>query len=190
MASIQDSKHMRKTIRNNLFTGAKALILGRYFICFEHVRNLAFATNSPIYIRDVKKLDRQDDRAAARLFSASTLEFLVENNSDDLGLITYLFVFGDMVDAYQNRTIPHHERVKLVFRAKYFKDIWKTFLKDANYKQGRHFLSHEAENIIDVIINGFMGLIYLHRDDLQSRYPLLPSKHGTEPNEHGFWIPS
>ncbi|KAF8959326.1 hypothetical protein BDZ97DRAFT_1923016 [Flammula alnicola] len=186
MVSIQDSKHLRKTMRNNAFTGAKSPVLGRFLICYQQVCDIALATDSPIYVRDVKKLDRQDDRAAARLFSASTLDFLVQHNSDNLGLIAYLFVFGDMVDAYQSRTISHLDRVKLVLRAKFFKEMWKSFLSDAEYNMNRHFISHEADDIMDIVINGYMGLIYIHRDFLESRFPLLPWMHGTETNEHVF----
>lgn len=57
MSSIQDSKHLRKTTRNNLFTGAKALILGRHFICFQQIWEITSLPNSPIYAQDVKKLD-------------------------------------------------------------------------------------------------------------------------------------
>ncbi|KJA12983.1 hypothetical protein HYPSUDRAFT_152101 [Hypholoma sublateritium FD-334 SS-4] len=186
MASIQDSKHLRKTMRNNLFTGAKALVLGRHFICFQQIWDLASFEDSPIYVRDVKKLDRQDDRVAARLFAAPTLEYLIEHNSTNLGLIAYLFVFGEMVDAYQNRKISHLERIKMLLRAKFFKDIWKSFLKDAGYKTGRYFISSEADDIMDIVINGYLGLIYIHRDKLGKRFPLLVWIHGTEPNEHSF----
>ncbi|KJA28106.1 hypothetical protein HYPSUDRAFT_93316, partial [Hypholoma sublateritium FD-334 SS-4] len=136
--------------------------------------------------RDVKKLDRQDDRAAARLFSASTLEFIIQHNSTNLGLIAYLFVFGEMVDAYQNRKMSHLERIKLLLRAKFFKEIWKSFLKEAGYSTCRHFISKEADDIMDIVIDGYLGLVYIHRDTLIIRFPLLPWMHGTEPNEHSF----
>lgn len=186
MVPIQDSKHLRKTTRNNLFTGAKALILGRHMICFQQIWEIASLPDSPIYTRDVKKLDRQDDRAAARLFSASTLEFIIEHKSTNIGLIAYLFVFGEMVDAYQNRKISHLERIKLLLRAKFFKEIWKSFLKEASYSTQRHFISKEADDIMDIVINGYLGLVYIHRDKLKSLFPLLAWIHGTETNEHSF----
>ncbi|KAJ3516574.1 hypothetical protein NLJ89_g1045 [Agrocybe chaxingu] len=187
MAVIQDSKHGRKTERNNIHSGAKSLVLGRFFICYQDIRKIAFdTTNSPLYIRDVEKLDRQDDRAAARLFSAATLEYIVQNDAENIGLLVYLFVFGELIDAYQSRKISHHERVRMVLRAKIFKDTWKAFLKEAGYATGRHFLSPEADDILDIIINGFLALLYIHRDILECHFPLLPWRHGSEANEHVF----
>jgi hypothetical protein len=79
---IQDSKHALKTARNNLFSGARLLVLGNYIAAYEYARPLAFDNSTsvppPLYRRDVERLDRQDDNAAARLFSKATLEFLVK----------------------------------------------------------------------------------------------------------------
>ncbi|KAF8193695.1 hypothetical protein BJ912DRAFT_848156 [Pholiota molesta] len=186
MAIIQDSKHARKTIRNGMFTGAKCLTLGRYTVHYEQVRNLAFKENSPLYSRDVDKLDRQDDRAAARLFAARTLEFTIENLDNELGLIIYLFVFGEMIDAYQNRQITHLDRVKMVLRTHFFKDFWKKFLEEGGYPITQHFMSKEADDITDIIINGLIALIFIHRDYLDQPFPLLPWPHGSEPGEHVF----
>ncbi|KAF8197121.1 hypothetical protein BJ912DRAFT_923213 [Pholiota molesta] len=187
MVPVQDSKHFRKTARNNLFTGARILTLGRHVICYQQVREMAFSTaGSPLYIRDVHKLDRQDDRAAARLFSASTLEFLVERCSENVGLMTYLFVFGELADAYQSRTASHSERVKMALRAKFFKDQWKMFLREGEYALNRHFISKEADDIIDILVNGVIGHIYVYRDALKGRYPLLLWMKASESNEHSF----
>ncbi|KAF5331103.1 hypothetical protein D9619_006031 [Psilocybe cf. subviscida] len=185
MAVVQDSKHLRKTFRNNLFSGAKALVLGRYFICYQDVREAAYHADSPVYIRDVDRLDRQDDRATARMNSAEMLEHLVRT-TDNHGLIVYLYVTGDLIDAYQSRTMSHRQRVKVVLRAKFFKDIWKAFLRDAGYSTTRHFLSPEADDITDILINGFMGLVYIYRDDLKGQFPLLPWTKSSEANEHAF----
>ncbi|TFY80575.1 hypothetical protein EWM64_g3442 [Hericium alpestre] len=186
LAIIQDSKHCQKTFRNNLFSGATLLLLGRYPIYYELVRAMALNfEDSPLYRRDVEKLDRQDDRAAARLFSADALEHAIEH-TDNLGLIAYLFVFGEMVDAYQSRTIPHSERVKMVLRARFFKDLWKAFLRDAGYPERRYFISRDADDITDILINGLLALIYIHRDHLEQNLPLLPWLAGSESNEHAF----
>jgi len=47
---IQDSKHLRKTLWNNLFSGARLLIFGCYVVFYEHIRMLATTTNSPLYL--------------------------------------------------------------------------------------------------------------------------------------------
>ncbi|KAF8956013.1 hypothetical protein BDZ97DRAFT_1672397 [Flammula alnicola] len=202
IAIIQDSKHARKTGRNGMFSGSKCFTLGRKVVYYEQVRNLAFIGDSPLYSRDVEKLDRQDDRAAARLFSGRTLEFALENLPDELGLIIYLFVFGELIDAYQSRQISHAERIKMVLRARFFKDLWKSFLKESDYPLAQHFISKEADDvaldssprrfhhpsndITDIIINGLLALIIIHRDYLDKPFPLLPWVHGSEPDEHVF----
>lgn len=84
---------------------------------YRCIEELAYEAGTPLYHRDVHKLDRQDDNAAARLFSATTLEFLSQNHPDYLGEIIYLFVFGKLIDAYQNHEISHQERIKIVLRA-------------------------------------------------------------------------
>ena len=186
---LQDSKHALKTMRNNLFSGARLLTLGNYTMLYTTIRDLAFANGSPLYRRDVEKLDRQDDNAASRLFSADALSYLTNHYPDRVGEIVYLFVFGDLIDAYQNRSISHHKRVKMLLRARYFLDYWERFLTRSSYKKHLHFLSREAIEILRQIIEGLLGLIYIYRDHLSNPddiNPLLPWLHSTEQCEHIF----
>jgi hypothetical protein len=186
---LQDSKHALKTLRNNLFSGARLLTLGNYTMLYSTIHDLAFANGSPLYRRDVEKLDRQDDNAASCLFAADTLSYLTNHYSDHIGEIVYLFVFGDLVDAYQNRSISHHEQVKILLRTRYFLDSWERFLKHAGYKRHLHFLSREAIDILRQIIEGLLGLIYIYQDHLRNPNdinPLLPWLHSTEQCEHIF----
>lgn len=67
LITIQDSKHSLKTFHNNLFTGARLLVLGNYTARYDTMHNIAFMEASPLYHQDVEKLDRQDDHAATRL---------------------------------------------------------------------------------------------------------------------------
>ncbi|KAG6916064.1 hypothetical protein DXG01_008589 [Tephrocybe rancida] len=186
MAIIQDSKHALKTFCNNLFSGAHLLALGNFTAFYEHIHQIASENGTPIYKRDVEKLDRQDDNAATRLFSSEVLRFIADNHPDWVGVIVYLFVFGELVDAYQNRSIPHIERVKMVLRARYFLDSWEKYLDVAEYPRSKYFLSREATDIARIIIEGYISLIYIHRDHLPSTYPLLPWLHSTEACEHAF----
>jgi hypothetical protein len=101
---IQDSQHGCKTARNAAFSGARMLVLGNFTVLFEDLRRLA-TEGGPLFNRDVEKLDRQDDNAAIRLFSGDTLQWLVEKYPDLHGTIIYLFIFGELIDAYQNRKI-------------------------------------------------------------------------------------
>jgi hypothetical protein len=186
---IQDSKHAAKTLRNNLFSGARALVLGNHLAMYSQVRDMAFTTipGCPLYHRDVEKLDRQDDNAATRLFSAAALNFVVSYYPERLGLIVYLFVMGEVVDAYQSRTISHLERIKMVLRCRYFLRLWKRFLNIAGYPQSRYYISREADDILNILIDGLIGLVYIYRDHLsEQRYPLLPWLHSTEVCEHVF----
>ncbi|KAJ6600651.1 hypothetical protein B0H10DRAFT_2230917 [Mycena sp. CBHHK59/15] len=181
-----DSKHALKTFRNNLFSGAKLLPLGSYTAIYARIREMAFEDGSPLFHRDVEKLDRQDDNAATRLFSADTLKYLTDHHPEYLGEIVYLFVFGELIDAYQNRSISHAERVKLVLRARYFLDSWSSFLDLAGYSKSLYFLSREAVDIVRIIIEGYLALIYVHRDHIDGIFPLLPWLHSSEACEHIF----
>lgn len=189
IAIIQDPKHGRKTGRNNLFSGAQLLVLGNHPVCYEQVRMLASESDSPLYWHDVDRLDRQDDRAAARLFSASFLRYAISRNGDiNPGLAVYLFVIGELIDAYENRHIPHIERIRMVLRMRFFKSIWKSFLWASGYQETRYFISADADDIIDTLIDGFLALVFIHRDHLSMPFPLLPWMHGSEANEHVFGL--
>ena len=183
---VQDSKHALKTLRNNLFSGARLLVLGNHIAMYSQVRDIAFSDHpgSPLYHRDVEKMDRQDDNAATRLFSAATLQFIREHHPDHIGLAIYLFVMGEAVDAYQSCTISHLERVRVVLRCRYFLRLWKRFLQAAGYGEAKYYISREADDILDKLINGLLAFIYVYRDKLGGEYPLLLWMHGTEMVEH------
>lgn len=185
---IQDSKHALKTMRNNLFSGARALVLGNHLAMYSHARDLAFTEidGHPLYHRDVEKMDRQDDNAATRLFSAAALNFVREHHADRLGFSVYLFVMGEVVDAYQSRTISHSERLRMVFRCRYFLRLWRRFLQAGRYPETKYYISREANDILEKLVAGLLGLIYVYRDKFQGRYPLLPWLHSTEICEHVF----
>ncbi|KZT40302.1 hypothetical protein SISSUDRAFT_1127329 [Sistotremastrum suecicum HHB10207 ss-3] len=188
---IQDSKHGLKTMRNNAYSGARALIIGAFIITYAMIRHIAYALTTPpgtLYRRDVEKVDRQDDAAATRLFSAPTVEWLAEHASNEPGLIVYLFVFGELIDAYQNRFIPHIERARMVCRAHYFMLLWRSFLAQMGYPENKYCISREAIDILDILIQGLLSLIVAYRDDVNadSVQPLLPWLHSSEPCEHAF----
>ncbi|KAJ3851252.1 hypothetical protein EV368DRAFT_74705 [Lentinula lateritia] len=186
IAMVQDSKHALKTFRNNLFSGAQLLALGNYVAFFQQIHNLAFEDDSPLYHRDIVKLDRQDDNAASRLFSASTLKFLSQNHPDQLGVIIHLFVFGELCDAYQNRHIEHVERINILLCTRYFVDMWQQYIKKTPcYKQHLNFLSRESVDIILFLINGLISLIIIHRDHFPY-IPLLAWLHSSKACEHFF----
>lgn len=184
---IQDSNHGLKTSRNNLHTGAKVLTLGNHVAMYLYNRIAAFEKGCPLYHRDVEKTDRQDDNAAIRTHSGSYVAYLTKFHRDKLGHIVYLFVNGELIDAYQNRKIPHTERIKMVLRAKFFYHMFKKFLKAVGYAEDRHYVSHQFADIIDILIDGLIGLVIIYRDHMDGEiYPLLPWLHSTEVCEHVF----
>jgi hypothetical protein len=183
---IQDSKHALKTMRNNLFSGARLLTFGNFVFLYRHIVHIAEGPGTPLFNRDVTKVDRQDDNAAARLFSADVIKYLADHHPDYVGEIVYLFVFGELIDAYQNRSMEHLERIKLALRARYFLDSWEVFLKTCGYRKDHYFISREANDILRIIIEGLISLIIIHRDHLAALAPLLPWLHSSEACEHIF----
>lgn len=184
---VQDSKHGAKTARNNLFSGARFLTLGTKEAHFGQMMEIHSTKGSPLYRRDVIKVDRQDDRAAERLFSAPTLSFVVKNHTQHLGVIVYLFIFGEVIDAWQSRKIGHRERLLMVLRAHYFLMLWRTSLRKTGYAEATHFISREAFDIFTYLINGLISLILVYRDHLPTgKHALMPWLHSSEPCEHVF----
>ncbi|TBU21591.1 hypothetical protein BD311DRAFT_743520 [Dichomitus squalens] len=185
---VQDSKHAAKTIRNNAYTGTKVLVLRNHCVLYEDIHHLAFLADSPLYHHDVEKVDRQDDNAATRLFSSGQLGHVVDWRPELVGLIVYLFVFSQLILIYQNRgTLSLLERTKIALRTLFFMFLWTTYLKKAGYHPiQRYCLSREGLDIVRILIVGFLGLLIVHRDHLDARYPFIPWLHSTEVCEHVF----
>ncbi|KAF7328133.1 hypothetical protein MVEN_02570400 [Mycena venus] len=186
--NTQDAPHARKTGRNNIFSGARGLVLGDFTVYYKQLLDLATAVdNPPLYDRDVIKADKQDDNTALRVFSAASLKKLTENVEENLGLIVFLFVIGELVDAYESRSMMHALHAKAVLRARLFFSTWKLFLDKQGYPQARYYISSAADKIYDMLIDGLLGLILIHRDHLSSpTIPLLPWKHESMGNERIF----
>jgi hypothetical protein len=183
---VQDSSHGLKTDRNNLFSGARLLAFGNHVALYRRIRQAAFEDKSPLYHRDVEKLDRQDDNAATRLHSGAHIKFLVAQHPDWLLEIAYITVCGDFNDAWQSRSMSHLERIKLVLRAGYFFDMWATYLDRCGYNRAQHYVSREFTDTIQFLIDGLISLVIIYRDHIEGDYPLLPWPHSTEPCEHIF----
>ncbi|KAJ6540255.1 hypothetical protein B0H10DRAFT_2245184 [Mycena sp. CBHHK59/15] len=154
---IQDAKHGRKTFQNNAFSGARTLTLGNFLVFYRLVHTLGMKAHSLLYRRDFIKSDRMDDPRAARFFSADFLEQAAEEPEENLGLVVYLLVFGDFIDAWQSRTLSHHERAKIAVRTHLFLNTWRNFLAKGGYPEARHFISKEAFDIAQILINALCG---------------------------------
>jgi len=188
IAIIQDPKHLLKTLKNNLSSGARFLTFPNSPAIYGQLIEMAFASDSPLYRRDVIKADQQDDNAATRVFSASSLQWLVTNHPEHLGLITYLFMFGELIDAYQNQTIYLITRVQLVMWAHFFLEMWEKFLKVSKYPKTWHFVSPQCAEIIHILIQGFLQALIIYRNHSGKCRPFIPWLLSTEVIEHVFGI--
>ena len=155
---VQDSSHGLKTDRNNLFSGACLLAFGNHVALYCHICQAAFEYKSPLYHRDVEKLDHQDNNAATRLHSATHINFLVSQHPDWLLEIVYLTVCGDFNDTWQSHSMLHLECIKLVFHTGYFFDMWAMYLDRCGYSRAQHYVSREFTDIIQFLINGATGV--------------------------------
>lgn len=97
---IQDPEHARKTLRNNLRSGAGLLDLGTAVIAYETLLKMMDFPDHGLGKSDLIGGDKQDDGAALRLFHSQALKSLVDENGnlrpDTHGLFSVLFVFGQL----------------------------------------------------------------------------------------------
>jgi hypothetical protein len=98
--AVQDAKHAKKTLRNNLQSGAKTMGLGKYLLNFTLLDKLLGYQNSGLVKGDLYNADKQDDGAAGRLFHSQLLKSMVNEregfikDESMVGLFIYLFIFG------------------------------------------------------------------------------------------------
>ncbi|KAG8707407.1 hypothetical protein FRC11_007462, partial [Ceratobasidium sp. 423] len=183
---VQDQKHALKTFRNNLYSGARLLVLGAEPAMYSQVREIAEDPESTLHKRDVEGVDRQDDGSSECVFNQLTLKFVVQRRPQYLGLIIFLYVLGELCDAYQSRHISHADRVWMALRAKFFIDFWRQFLQTSGYMLSRYFISQQASNILLTVVEGLILLIYAYRDYTPDGTPFLPWLHSSEACEHFF----
>ena len=184
----QDSKHGAKTARNQALTGARSITLGRYSIQYSMLFQLAHESGSPLMVRDVERLDRQDDRAAARFLSSALLFHISKCHPDWVGLAVYIFITGGIFQAWQNRSISHKDRLKLVLRGRYFLQFWREHtICHPFHSLNINFISRESFDILTIICESYIKLLRIYRD----QYPknaFLPWFHSTEENEHLYGV--
>ncbi|KZV91812.1 hypothetical protein EXIGLDRAFT_587174, partial [Exidia glandulosa HHB12029] len=138
--------------------------------------------------RDVEKVDRQDDRAAARLFSAEALQHHCTRFPERSGVALYLFFLGGLFDAWQSRKLSHSERILLALRCRFFLHAWRAHI-DAHPDHSRHrnFISRESMDIFTTLCDSLVALVISYREFYPDR-PFLPWLHSTEPVEHVFGV--
>jgi hypothetical protein len=185
---INDGLHNRKNLRNAILTGTRALTLGFRLVHFFLLLLIVQAADSPLMKSDVINVDKQDDRAAARLFASSTLEFISRTllDPESHGLAIYIFTMGSIIDAQQSRTLNHGERMRMLWRGRFFLEGWRQYvLGHPHYSLDTHFISRELYSLLIRFINSSMLLILVYRDYFP-RIPLLLWLHSTEVCEHVF----
>ncbi|KAF9493217.1 hypothetical protein BDN71DRAFT_1432673 [Pleurotus eryngii] len=156
-----------------------AIIQHQHISLYQRILEASLESESPLYTRDVVRLDRQDDNAATCLFSSGFLRYLANNHQDHcLGEIIYLFVFGKLIDAYQNHQIPHIEQLYMALHASYFLDSWTKFVDRAGYKRTQYLISREAMDITRIIVEGLISLIFIVKDfSMLDFYYMIPKLH-------------
>lgn len=183
---INDGKHWRKNARNGAQSGGRIVTLGRYIVHIGQLVAIVEDDISPLLKTDVLGVDKQDDRAAARLMSADVIEHLAKTQPDELGLIIYLFIMGELIDAQQNRTLKHEERIQMLLRGHFFLEGWRMYISTHSFFSiNTHFISYPLYEVLNIYIRAMIMLVLAHRDFFPD-IPLLPWLHSTETCEHFF----
>ncbi|KAJ9106774.1 hypothetical protein QFC20_003958 [Naganishia adeliensis] len=179
---VQDVEHGRKTLRNNLTSGARLMNLERRWCVTSIVKS------------DLMFHDKQDDGAALRLFCEQALESLVVRGKireGMEGLFSVLSVFGELFDAWLNREIPHDQRSRMVWRAFFFLRAWKQDIHRLNEKhplfihQKDSYLATGALETMEWLASSLLLLIEAHVNHFPN-VPLQPWNHSTRSLEHWF----
>jgi hypothetical protein len=183
---VQDSKHGLKMARNQLFTGARIIVLGNFPCFYQQILEFPKHPLGPLFSRDVERVDCQDDCATARLFSAESLDFHITHYPDQVGLSAYLFVMGELIDAWQNCNIHHIDHARMAMRARYFLMAWRSHIvAHPDHAPHIHFISRESFDIFVTLCDSLLALIIVYRK-FYPDYPLLLWLHSTEPCKHCF----
>ncbi|KAL1941730.1 hypothetical protein VTO73DRAFT_6730 [Trametes versicolor] len=133
LISVQDPPHARKTCRNQPQHGTHTASMGKGYVVNRSFIQLYETGISGLQLRDVQDVDKQDGGAARRMFhhmalSATTSERLDESRDirpEFTGLFVYLFIFGELFDAWLNRRLSAQDRVLAALRARFFLYIWQ-----------------------------------------------------------------
>ncbi|CAK5262410.1 unnamed protein product [Mycena citricolor] len=198
LISNTDPDHALKTTRNNLLTGTHLLILGGLYICHSVLMTLLSLKGTVLYRKDIFNTDKQDDGAARRMFTASLLRILVNEEGDLVkmslgGLFMFLFVFGELFDAWTQRKMTHIQRLVCVFRARHFMNIWRISVFSASdrypnfFPPQQSFIADSSFQILIRLCDQFVLLLLAHLEYYPD-VPFMPWHHGTHYLEHFYGI--
>lgn len=193
VVSIQDPKHARKTCANQILSGARLLSFGRFYVTLSQLAVVLQHQPASLYHKDVFNCDKQDDGQAYRTFNDDTLAISL-GKPECTGLSIYLFVMGELCDAWLNRSMNHSVRILSAFTAYFFLCRWHEYLLEQQVDSAglmsteRNGISHQSHKILMQLAETLLALIIAHREKYSS-FTLLPWKHGTEACEHVFgWM--
>jgi hypothetical protein len=179
-----DGKHAKKNGRNAITSGARVITAGTEIITYEPLAALATSEGTPLKKTDIIGVDKHDDRATSRLCSGQTIEHLSRTQENPVALSVWLYILGSVIDAQQNREMPHEARALALWRGRLFLEGWRNYIdKHPHYSLSTHFLSHEYYDILMIFINSMLVLMLVHRDYYPD-LPLLLHVHSTEQVEH------
>ncbi|KAI0645527.1 hypothetical protein C8Q79DRAFT_1104104 [Trametes meyenii] len=201
LVSCQDPQHARKTCRNQPQHGTHTASLGRGVVVNRMLVTLQETGVAGLMRRDVENVDKQDDGAARRLFHPVAL--LAMTSKDDegkrviqeeyRGLFVYLFIFGELFDAWLNRRMAAQDRVLAALRARFFLHVWQNHIKQMErrfpdlYKPNRSFISPSSFNIFNRLCDTLVLLILAYAR-FYPEQPFCPWLLGTEFVEHFFGL--
>ncbi|GBB91541.1 hypothetical protein RclHR1_01890015 [Rhizophagus clarus] len=127
------------------------------------VRAIALKSQYFLLKRDVLNVDKQDDGAALRTFHSNNLMQILVNGtlSDErIGFFVYLFILGELCNAYLNRTIDHQTQIEMVLHAYFFLNIWENYIECCSiqystkwYSLQKNFISIQSYDIFIRIID-------------------------------------
>lgn len=164
VVAVQDPKHARKTGANQLLSGSRLLVIGKYTITIQQLAEILKMPDSPLLAKDVFDSDKQDDGRAFRTLSASTLSALLCLELST-GLSIYLFIIGELVDSWLSKTMGNRERIRSAWTAGFFLRRWKGYLqkrdKETNGIMSFHLncISHASYKIFSSLPLSLLGLI-------------------------------
>lgn len=182
----EDGKHARKNARGSATSGARILTLGAYTVHVGQFVRIMETEGSPILKTDFLGGDKQDDRASARALSPALVIHVIRTQPHALGLIIYVFVMGDIIDAQQNRKLSHAERMHMLWRGLFFLEGWRKFiLCHPFYSIDTHFITRQLYDVLRIFITAMLMLILAHCDHFPG-VPLVLHLHSTETCEHVF----
>lgn len=167
LVTIQDPKHARKTAANQLLSGARLLSFGSFYVSISQLALLFQHIPLSLYHKDVFNCDKQDDGRAYGTFNDDTLAISL-SKPECTGLSIYLFVMGELCDAWLNRTTNHRDRLLSAFTSYFFLQRWHQYLQERQVDSPGlmstklNGISHQSHKILGQLAKSLLALVISH----------------------------